>query len=88
MGMEENDNDAVIVRSIIDLAHNLGLRVVGEGVETKDTWITLSVLGCDHSQGFYLSRPLPPDDLLEWLGRSENITIAALQPPKITAYKG
>ena len=68
--MEENENDAVIVRSTIDLAHNLGLRVVAEGVENEDAWITLSVLGCDLSQGYYMSRPLAPDDLLPWLKKS------------------
>ncbi|MEW6131649.1 MAG: EAL domain-containing protein [Pseudomonadota bacterium] len=68
--MEENENDAVIVRSTIDLAHNLGLRVVAEGVENEDAWITLSVLGCDLSQGFYMSKPLAPDDLLSWLKKS------------------
>lgn len=68
--MEENDNDAVIVRSTIDLAHNLGLRVVAEGVETEDAWITLSVLGCDHSQGFYMSKPLPAEKLHAWLKES------------------
>jgi EAL domain-containing protein (putative c-di-GMP-specific phosphodiesterase class I) len=57
----------VIVRSIIALAHNLGLKVVAEGVETKDAWVMLSVLGCDQSQGFHMCEPLPPDVLVEWL---------------------
>lgn len=65
--MEDNENDAVIVRSIIDLAHNLGLKVVAEGVDTKDAWDTLTILGCDHSQGYYLSRPLSGKALDEWL---------------------
>lgn len=84
--MEENDNDAVIVRSIIDLAHNLGLKVTGEGVETKDAWITLSVLGCDHSQGYYLSKPLAYVELLEWLEKSAVSQMKSLQPPKIIAF--
>lgn len=57
----------MIVRSIIALAHNLGLKVVAEGVETKDAWVMLSVLGCDQSQGFHMCEPLPPDVLVEWL---------------------
>jgi diguanylate cyclase (GGDEF)-like protein len=68
--MEENDNDAVIVRSTIDLGHNLGLKVTAEGVETEDAWDVLAVLGCDHSQGYYMSKPLPADRLIEWLEES------------------
>ena len=52
-------SDAAIVRSTIELAHNLGLRVVAEGVESEDAWRDLEALGCDFAQGFYLSRPLP-----------------------------
>jgi FOG: EAL domain len=78
--MEENENDAVIVRSIIDLAHNLGLKVVAEGVDTKDAWDTLTVLGCDHSQGFYMSKPLPGDGLMQWLEESSAASMASLQP--------
>ncbi|MDP3584547.1 MAG: EAL domain-containing protein [Thiobacillus sp.] len=67
MDMEANDNDAVIVRSTIDLAHNLGLKVVAEGVESRDAWDTLSILGCDTSQGFFMGRPMPVDKLQTWL---------------------
>lgn len=65
--MEENENDAVIVRSTIDLAHNLGLKVTAEGVETQGIWDTLSVLGCDQSQGYFMGRPMSADALLAWL---------------------
>ncbi|MFP5409390.1 MAG: putative bifunctional diguanylate cyclase/phosphodiesterase [Gammaproteobacteria bacterium] len=67
LDMETNDNDAVIVRSTIDLAHNLGLRVIAEGVETQDTWDTLDVLGCDCSQGFLMGKPMPSETLITWL---------------------
>jgi diguanylate cyclase (GGDEF)-like protein len=70
MEMEENDNDAVIVRSTIELAHNLGLKVTAEGVETEEAWNTLSILSCDHSQGYYMSMPLAADNLIEWLEMS------------------
>jgi len=70
MDMEANDNDAVIVRSTIDLAHNLGLKVVAEGVESRDAWDTLSILGCDTSQGFFMGRPMPVDKLQTWLRES------------------
>ncbi len=69
--MEQNDNDAVIVRSTIDLAHNLGLRVVAEGVEHRDIWDTLCVLGCDCSQGYFLGKPMAFDQLQAWLKESE-----------------
>jgi diguanylate cyclase (GGDEF)-like protein len=61
MEMAVDASDAAIVRSTIDLAHNLGLRVVAEGVESEDAWRHLEALGCDYAQGYYLSRPLPAD---------------------------
>jgi diguanylate cyclase (GGDEF)-like protein len=66
--MEVNENDAVIVRSTIDLAHNLGLKVTAEGVETQDVWDTLSILGCDQSQGYFMGRPMSEEKLDAWLG--------------------
>jgi diguanylate cyclase len=67
LGMDESENDAVIVRSTIDLGRNLGLRVVAEGVETAKAWSRLAQLGCDIAQGYYLSRPVAADQLTEWL---------------------
>jgi EAL domain-containing protein (putative c-di-GMP-specific phosphodiesterase class I) len=67
MNMEHDENDDVIVRSTIELGHNLGLRVVAEGVETQETWSRLAQLGCDTAQGFFVSRPLPRVVLVEWL---------------------
>jgi diguanylate cyclase (GGDEF)-like protein/PAS domain S-box-containing protein len=69
MNMAESDNDAVIVRSTIDLARNLGLQVVAEGVETAQAWDHLSALGCTLAQGYYLSRPVPAAELTDWLRR-------------------
>ena len=68
--MTRNDNDAAIVRTSVDLAHNLGLKVVAEGIETEDVLHRLQELGCDAGQGLYISRPLPADDLLLWLQQS------------------
>jgi len=67
--MAESSGDAVIVRSTIDLARNLGLQVVAEGVETEQAWDELSELGCTLAQGYYLSRPVPAADLTEWMLR-------------------
>jgi diguanylate cyclase (GGDEF)-like protein/PAS domain S-box-containing protein len=63
--------DAVIVRSIIDLAHNLGMQVVAEGVEDQPTLDILLEYGCDAAQGYLFSRALPADDLTAWLETSE-----------------
>jgi EAL domain-containing protein (putative c-di-GMP-specific phosphodiesterase class I) len=67
MGMDSSEDDATIVRSTIDLGRNLGLEVVAEGVETEAVWNRLGSLGCTVAQGYYLSRPVPPDDLRAWL---------------------
>jgi diguanylate cyclase (GGDEF)-like protein len=61
-----DQSDAVIVRSTIELAHNLGLRTVAEGVEDAATLEHLAGLGCDLAQGYHLSRPLLPDALEQW----------------------
>jgi diguanylate cyclase (GGDEF)-like protein/PAS domain S-box-containing protein len=70
IGMESDENDAVIVRSTIDLAHNLGLKVIAEGVENQTLWEKLSALGCDEAQGYYMSRPLPMEEVVRWLSKS------------------
>ena len=62
MRMETNRDDAVPVRSIIELGRNLGLRVTAEGVETESSYETLRRLGCDFAQGFHLSRPVPAEE--------------------------
>jgi diguanylate cyclase (GGDEF)-like protein len=62
-GMVEDENDAVIVRSTIDLARNLGLAVVAEGVESAEIMDALAALDCDIAQGFYISRPVPAQAL-------------------------
>jgi EAL domain-containing protein (putative c-di-GMP-specific phosphodiesterase class I) len=67
LGMTEDENDAVIVRSTIDLARNLGLDVVAEGVENAAILEGLGELHCDVAQGFHVSRPLPPAELEAWL---------------------
>ena len=61
--------DVTIVRSIIDLAHGLGMTAVAEGVETEQVWDLLDELGCDAVQGWYVSRPLDRDSATAWLLR-------------------
>jgi EAL domain-containing protein (putative c-di-GMP-specific phosphodiesterase class I) len=67
LGMAIGHEDAAIVRTIIELGHNMGLQVVAEGVETAGSFEDLRKLGCDLAQGFYLSGALPPDELSEWV---------------------
>ena len=66
MAMEKIEGDAMIVRSTIDLAHNLGLTVVAEGVENAVIYHSLKKLGCDEAQGYFISRPLPADQFAAW----------------------
>lgn len=50
----------LVVTSMIELGHRLGLKVIAEGVETKDTWAFLQSTGCDAAQGYFIARPIPP----------------------------
>jgi diguanylate cyclase (GGDEF)-like protein len=65
IGMLTNDNDRVIVRSIVDLGRNLRLTVVAEGVETSATWEALMAIGCDMAQGYWLGEPMAAPDVLQ-----------------------
>src|SRR3954451_8412348 len=84
MEMAVDASDAAIVRSTVDLAHNLGLRVVAEGVESEDAWRHLEALGCDFAQGYYLSRPLPVEAVTRLIrergtGRASAPTLRVVQ---------
>jgi EAL domain-containing protein (putative c-di-GMP-specific phosphodiesterase class I) len=68
--LSEDARSAAIVRSTVDLAHSLGLRIVAEGVEDEPTVELLRSYGCDVIQGYFFSRPLPARDLTEWLSTS------------------
>ncbi|MCZ2498477.1 EAL domain-containing protein [Xylophilus sp. Kf1] len=67
MGMTQDRDDEVIVRSTIDLGHNMGLKVVAEGVENEEILAKLREWNCDMAQGYLLSRPLPAEKLVDWL---------------------
>ena len=71
MDMTENDSDAVIVRSTIDLAHNMGMKVIAEGIETQEAWDRLHALGCNLGQGYLMCRPCSAKDLEQWLKESD-----------------
>ncbi len=64
--MQSDHDDEMIVRSTIDLAHNLGIMVVAEGVETAEAWNLLRDLKCDHAQGYHMGRPMPVHEFSAW----------------------
>jgi diguanylate cyclase (GGDEF)-like protein len=64
LGLQPKSDDAVIVRSTIDLGHNLGVKVVAEGIETPVAWRMLLDLGCDLAQGYLISRPVPAEEVV------------------------
>jgi diguanylate cyclase (GGDEF)-like protein len=64
---DAGNDDVILVRSAIDLGHNLGLTVVAEGVERADHVAALQALGCDIAQGFHYARPMPAPQLLAWM---------------------
>lgn len=66
-GMTSNDADAAIVRTVVDLAHNLGKQVCAEGVEDAATWFMLQDMGCDLAQGYFMSTPKSGPELMTWL---------------------
>lgn len=67
LSLSSDANSEVIVRSTIDLAHKLGLQVVAEGIETKESFDLLRQLGCDTAQGFYVGRPMSMGDVMSWM---------------------
>jgi len=67
--MLANKDSALIVRSTIDLAHDLGLKVVAEGVESQEIWDRLRALRCDVAQGYLMGRPMPAAEFRTWVER-------------------
>jgi EAL domain-containing protein (putative c-di-GMP-specific phosphodiesterase class I) len=82
--MTADEEISMIVRSTIDLGHNLGLKVVAEGVENLTAWNLLRSLGCDDAQGFFMSRPLAPAALAQWI-RSNDGTFESREPGEAAA---
>ena len=64
--LKAKSGDALIVKSTINLGHNMGLKVVAEGLETEEAWALLDAYGCDMVQGYMISRPMTADDFVEW----------------------
>ena len=69
-GLMNDPNSATIVSSTIGLGRDLGLTVVAEGVEDQETWDGLAALGCNAAQGYHMCRPLPAEELTQWMKES------------------
>ena len=67
----ENENDKIIVRSTIKLAHSMGLTVVAEGIEDEETLLWLKSQNCELAQGYFISKPLPAHEFEAWLSQSQ-----------------
>ncbi|HVA61765.1 MAG TPA: EAL domain-containing protein [Mycobacteriales bacterium] len=84
--MTGDEDDAVIVRSMIDLGAALGVRVVAEGVETAAAWRRLAEFGCPAAQGWFFSKALPADDATGWL-RGESPSVISLPDDAGAAFR-
>jgi EAL domain-containing protein (putative c-di-GMP-specific phosphodiesterase class I) len=74
--MDRNRSDRVLVNATIELAHSLGHSVVAEGVETQETLEMLQSMGCDKAQGFFISRPMPRDEFMVFIGKKPALRAA------------
>ncbi|GAA4015351.1 putative bifunctional diguanylate cyclase/phosphodiesterase [Actimicrobium antarcticum] len=83
MNMENDTDDAQIVRSTIDLGHNMGLRVVAEGIESVVVMKLLAEMGCDQGQGYFISRPMPAAKLADWISQWTPPALHAVQSAAI-----
>ena len=75
--LRADSDDAAIVKSTIDLGHNLGVKVVAEGVETAEGWRLLLTMGCDLAQGYLISRPLPAEEVIPRLASMNDGLLSA-----------
>jgi EAL domain-containing protein (putative c-di-GMP-specific phosphodiesterase class I) len=77
MHAHERRDDATIVRSTVELAHSMGLKVVAEGVENGQGWNLLRRLGCDFAQGYFISRPMPTAEVAAFVRRANEVLPAS-----------
>jgi diguanylate cyclase (GGDEF)-like protein len=71
MDLIVDENDAVIVRSSINLAHDLGLNVLAEGVESQEIYELIQILGCDDAQGYHMAHAMPAKQIINWMSESK-----------------
>lgn len=75
ISMLRDENDAVIIRSTIDMAHNLGMKIVAEGVENQETYDLLEILDCDIVQGYLISKPMDIATLEQWIPHQQKLAM-------------
>ena len=83
--MATQPRDAAIVRAAVSLAHELGLTVTAEGIETADALKRLRGLGCDHGQGYFIARPMPGCEVVAWTQNELPGLRLPAHPPRKTA---
>lgn len=88
LDMHENKSNAVIVHATIELGHNLGLSVIGEGVESAESMARLHALGCDAAQGYYMTKPLDAGDLSAWFESQRNSGLLRIEAGDIRLISG
>ena len=84
-GLLDDQHDRAIVAAVVGLANALDLRVVGEGVESREQLEALAAMGCHAAQGFYIAGPMSPDEVITWMARS---TAARVTAPRGAATSG
>lgn len=72
LNLDKNQSDQQIVKTIIDLAHNFDLKVIAEGVETLPSLSLLNQWGCNYAQGYFISRPVPVEQFMQWYKDNKN----------------
>ncbi|MDX1696515.1 MAG: EAL domain-containing protein, partial [Ketobacteraceae bacterium] len=80
MEMAQNPDDQVIVDTTLQMAHNLGLIVVAEGIEDQETLNYLASKGCDYAQGYHIARPMPESEFVEWMKHQGRPAVSASTP--------
>jgi len=65
--MAEDEEAQAIVKTCIILGHELNMKVVAEGIENQKTWDLLAGLNCDFAQGYFIAKPMPANDFIEWM---------------------
>lgn len=88
LDIADSQKDSLLVRSTIDLGHSLGMRVTAEGVETPMALSLLALMGCDSAQGYFIARPMPLADLVEFLKRGGPEQVTQIAPVSSLAMAG
>ncbi len=81
MQLDTQEGDQTIVRSTIEMGHNLGLKIVAEGVENSASAERLSQFGCDYLQGYWIAKPMPGDEVITWLDNFTPLAFSRTTPP-------